>query len=474
MWITNFFLIFEWKTTYDMRNLRLFFILSLLVATQGFAQQAILSSGGDVSVAGYGSMSFSNAQLSIEQTAVATGRISHGVQVPVEIYGARLSGLLRYANTARTPMTNTRINLFANGQLVDTARTDASGAYRFNGVPQGSYQMSATTNKPWGGLGAVNSSDALILKRHFNFLTTLSGINFLAGDINQTSVINGTDALLIHRRYVGADNSFPFGDWAYDFSSTTQLSSGQELQTSNLALVYGDVNGTYTPDINLRQQWLPMDPQGSLLASGASFNWPLYVQQNYELGAVSLDLMLPEGLQVQSIEMGGEASSEDLIFLQEGQQVRIGWYSLEPLRLNAGETLMTLKVKGRGEGLLSMGKYGELADAWAVSYGDFLLSAPRLSSRGSVDAWQAIVHPNPSTSDANLTVNLPSPGLVKFSVTDIQGRLVHQAAQYFVSSGKHQLALSSSTWAEGQYHVLVEFGQEATSTTHHLKFNKIK
>ncbi|MFM7911811.1 MAG: dockerin type I domain-containing protein, partial [Bacteroidota bacterium] len=130
-------------------------------------------------------------------------------------------------------------------------RTDASGAYLFSGIPQGTYQMTATTNKPWGGLGAVNSSDALIMKRHFNVMTTLTGINFLAGDVNGTNIINGTDALLVHRRYVGSDNSFPLGDWAYDLPSSKQINSGQELQESNLALVYGDVNGTYTPDINL-------------------------------------------------------------------------------------------------------------------------------------------------------------------------------------------------------------------------------
>lgn len=457
-----------------MRNLILIAALSLSLATQTLAQQAILSSGGDVSVAGYGSMSYSNAQLSVEQTSVSAGRISHGVQVPVEIYGARLSGLLRYANTARTPMTNTRINLLSNGQLVDTARTDASGAYRFSGIPQGIYQMSASTNKPWGGLGAVNSSDALILKRHFNFLTTLNGINFLAGDINQTSVINGTDALMIHRRYVGADNSFPFGDWAYDFASSTSILTGQEIQNDNLALVYGDVNGTYTPDVNLRQQWLNLENKGSLTASGATVDLPLHVLGNYEIGAVSLDLMLPDGVQVQSIKMGGNATSEDLLFRQVGREVRIGWYSLESLRLGAGETLMTLSLSGQGEGNVAMGKYSELADPWAVSYGDFMLSAPRLTFNNTSNSVQALVYPNPTNSDSRLTLNLPYAGLLKYSVTDIQGRLVFQTEEFVTSAGRHEFPLESNKWSDGQYHIQIEFGEGSNGFTNHLKFNKIK
>lgn len=441
---------------------------------QILGQSAILSSGGDVAIAGYGSMSFSNAQLSVEQTTISIGRISHGVQIPVELYGARLAGLLRYANTARTPMTNTRINLLSNGQLVDTTRTDAAGAYLFSGIPQGTYQMTATTNKPWGGLGAVNSSDALIMKRHFNVMTTLTGINFLAGDINGTSIINGTDALLVHRRYVGADNSFPLGDWVYDLPASKQIISGQELQESNLALVYGDVNGTYIPNINLRQQWINLDNNGTLQASNGVIEWPVYVNGTYDLGAVSLDLQIPEGLRVQGIQMAGGASNTDLIYKQEGRQLRMGWYSLDALQVHAGEPLLVLQLVGHGEGELLMGKYSELADAWAVSYGDFLLSAPRLQNRNATNSWQAMVYPNPTSTNAAVSICLPSSGDLSVSVTDLSGRIVMQSTQFYVSGGTQEINLESAAWAEGQYHVSLNFVNQSQKLSSHLKFNKIK
>ncbi len=444
------------------------------ISLQAIAQSAILSSGGDVAVAGYGSMSFSNAQLSVEQTSISTGRISHGVQIPVEIYGARLAGLLRYANTARTPMTNTRINLLSNGQLVDTTRTDVTGAYLFSGIPQGTYQMTATTNKPWGGLGAVNSSDALIMKRHFNVMTTLTGINFLAGDINGTNIINGTDALLTHRRYVGEDNSFPLGDWAYDLPSNKQINSGQELQESNLALVYGDVNGTYTPDINLRQQWRNLDNKGTLQASNTIIEWPVYAQGAYDLGAVSLDLQIPEGLSVQGIRMGEGASNADLIFKQEGRQLRLGWYSLDAFQVSAVKPLLVLQLTGNGEGELSMGKYSELADAWAVSYGEFMLSAPRLHNRNNPSSWQAVVYPNPTNANTSVSVLLPSSGDLSATVTDLSGRVVSQATYFFATSGTQEINLESAGWAEGQYHVSLNFVNGNQEFSSRLKFNKIK
>jgi hypothetical protein len=459
---------------YVMRKTLYSALFFAVLSVQALAQSAILSSGGDVAIAGYGSMSFSNAQLSVEQTSVSAGRVSYGVQIPVEIYGARLAGLLRYANTARTPMTNTRINLLANGQLVDTARTDVNGAYLFSGIPQGIYQMTATTNKPWGGLGAVNSSDALIMKRHFNVMTTLTGINFRAGDVNGTNIINGTDALLVHRRYVGSDNSFPVGDWAYDLPSSKQINSGQELQESNLALVYGDVNGTYTPDINLRQQWINLDPKGTLQASNGIIEWPVYAQGSYDLGAVSLDLEIPEGLSVQGIRMGGEASNADLIYKQEGRQLRMGWYSLEPFQVRDGEPLLFLQLSGNGEGELSMGKYSELADAWAVSYGDFMLSAPRLQNRNNPSSWQAVVYPNPSNANTSLSVRLPSSGDLSVTITDLSGRVVNQATYFFASNGNQEINLESASWAEGQYHVALNFVSATQEFSTRLKFNKIK
>jgi hypothetical protein len=372
-------------------------------------------------------------------------------------------------------MTKTRINLLTqNGLLVDTSRTDASGAYLFSGIPQGTYQMTASTNKPWGGLGAVNASDALIMKRHFNVMANLTGINFKAGDVNGTGLINGTDALMVHRRYVGEDNSFPVGDWAYDLPASIQIVSGQELQESNLALVYGDVNGTYTPDINLRQQWLRLDNNGTLQSTNGIIEWPVYVQGSYDLGAVSLDLQVPEGLSVQGIRMGGGASNADLIYKQEGRELRLGWYSLDALQLHAGQPLLFLQLSGNGEGELSMGKYSELADAWAVSHGDFMLSAPRLNNRSETSSWHALVYPNPTTANATVSVRLPSSGDLSVSVTDLSGRIVMQASPTFVSGGLQEINLESTAWAEGQYHVALKFVNGHQELSSRLKFNKIK
>ncbi|NBV04310.1 MAG: T9SS C-terminal target domain-containing protein [Cytophagia bacterium] len=121
-----------------------------------------------------------------------------------------------------------------------------------------------------------------------------------------------------------------------------------------------------------------------------------------------------------------------------------------------------------------MGKYSELADAWAVSYGDFMLSAPRLQNRNNSSSWQAVVYPNPTNANAFLSVRLPSSGDLSVTVTDLSGRIVNQAIYFNASSGNQDIVLESTAWAEGQYHVALNFVSSNQEFSTRLKFNKIK
>jgi hypothetical protein len=82
-----------------------------------------------------------------------------------------------------------------------------------------------------------------------------------------------------------------------------------------------------------------------------------------------------------------------------------------------------------------------------------------LPSRG--DAFSAQLQPNPITSEGSLMVNIPSEGMVAFTLYDAAGKLVAQHS-WTLAAGTHQLDLTPilAQVAAGNYNAHVTFGSE--------------
>jgi hypothetical protein len=155
---------------------------------------------------------------------------------------AQISGTLRYDNTQGTPLTNSIIYLRTPGDsIVDSTTTDASGNYLFNGIPFGTYKLTASTSKPLSG---INSADALIDMQHYVGTTTLTGLKLLAGDVNGAGNINSIDALLIMKRFVGLTTTFSVGDWIFE-EPTVEIIDSSTTVVELKGICTGDVNGSY-------------------------------------------------------------------------------------------------------------------------------------------------------------------------------------------------------------------------------------
>jgi hypothetical protein len=177
-----------------------------------------------------------------------------------------ISGSVKYDNTAQTPMTNTTLELRTTGSnsvRVATTNTDSNGDYIFGvnslthysnqPLPTGTYEIRATTIKPWGGVNAV---DALAVARSFTGAAPLSGIRLKASDVNGSNTVNSLDALTMTRRFSGLIASFTAGDWVFASSSGADLIVNWNIQSQSAycdikALSYGDINRSYVPNIAL-------------------------------------------------------------------------------------------------------------------------------------------------------------------------------------------------------------------------------
>jgi hypothetical protein len=156
---------------------------------------------------------------------------------------ADISGVVSYANTPATLLSNVTVKLVQGTNVIDSTITTSAGYYSFSNVPGGTYSIVCSTSKPWGG---VNSTDGLMITHHFVGLTVLSGINLKAGDVNNSSTVNAVDAQLCAKRFVGIINSFDAGNWAFEQPSLT-ISTTLNQTVNIKALCFGDVNGSFIP-----------------------------------------------------------------------------------------------------------------------------------------------------------------------------------------------------------------------------------
>jgi len=328
----------------------------------------------------------------------------------------RITGIVRYDNTAQTPMTNTVVRLLQNQQIIETQTTNANGAFTFSQVANGSYTLGFTTSKPWGG---ITATDALLTARHASLVSLLSGIRLKAADVNNSNSVNTTDALQISRRQTSVIASFTAGDWAFEQLNINVLNDTQQVVVK--ALCVGDVNGSNTPNVNLRTAPLLEKNEHAFVSKSTDgfILYPITTSLSAEVGSVSFEAELPRDWKVVNVEWPNAGHTGTGVFHQTDNIIRISWYDPMGVKLGQGAALITLKVK-------SGGKFGTLEDGmmpdvrfieWSGVQGDLfdelLLRLPSSRLQQSSDVR---VYPQPAAD--RLFIDLPA------SVGQSEGTLI--------------------------------------------------
>lgn len=157
--------------------------------------------------------------------------------------GYSISGKVTYDDTLKPnqPITNILLILNnINGVTIDSTITDLNGDYQFNNLAGSTYYIQTICTKQWGG-GSVN--DALMIMSHFAKIIQLTGLKFMAGDIDGSGSVNATDALYLAQRFVFMISYFPIGDWVFENNTITV--NGGDVVYNFKGLSVGDVNGSY-------------------------------------------------------------------------------------------------------------------------------------------------------------------------------------------------------------------------------------
>jgi hypothetical protein len=449
----------------------LYFMVVLMVPVGVKAQWSAVSSGGEDTLGAY-ILSSSVGELSVDDVSVGGYQIKFGVQQPLnQVWsGARIQGTLRYATSTPVSLSGVGVTLKKNGITVASTLTQSQGGFNLGVVDSGQYSLEFSSPMAWRG---VNATDALVVMRHFAGIQFMSGIRLDAADVNLTGVVNAMNALNINRRVISAITSFPAGDWLYDTRSVSVSPGDVVLSLPIQSLCYGDVNGSYFPLRGSRVSGEPLMAQGVLTDSDVHpYDWPVFTTTEQSIGAITLDFLIPEGVEVLGVEIdrergtevtpdpiNGQTGSGRFLYRREGRMLKVSWFRLTPLKLNAGETLLTLRVVGRTSGMLEVVSGGELADETARPISNVRLSSP---IPGGVN-WHAQLVPNPTTEGSQLVLTLPTSGVLDYVVVDAVGRVVSQGREETSTAGLRRVELMSSQWSAGTYSVRLRWqGIEST------------
>jgi len=379
-----------------------------------------------------------------------------------------LSGRLTYANTQATALVGDTLRLVnTNGQVIASTTTGTDGRFSLENFAAGTYQVRGNANRAWGG---VNATDALEARRIYQGLLNPTPIVALAADVNTSNLVNNTDALMIIRRSNGSLSSFPSGNWQYN-SGSLDFSSGRLLQASVKSLASGDVNASYFGSTSGRLTLPRLLPSNTAvgLEQGQTQRVAVLAGKTMEMGAMSLDLPWPNGLELVSIRanLGENALLHHLV---DGR-LRMGWAAPEGHKVRTGDVLFEMELRAE-EGVevdfsaLTLGSMSEIADPMAQTITDASLVMPRLASKsrlmGELQVW-----PNPARDVLNIQLALES-GIHSYSLEmiDALGRVVKSDYQA-VTAGELRTKLLLDGIPSGTY--LVRLGlKDVSGTTKNL------
>jgi len=373
--------------------------------------------------------------------------------------GADITGYVNYLNVASTIMNNTQVKLIKGSTVVSTTTTDANGYYQFTSLADDTYLIDGASTKPWGG---GNSSDALLIMKHFVGLSTLTGLKLEAADVNADAAVNTADALNVQQRFVGMIPGFNAGDWV--FEKNTVVLVGLNEVNDFAALCFGDVNASYTPPFVKVAPTITLETKGvKEVASFVEFDLPIFVEQDLSLGAISLILEYPADMvDVLGVELKSGAAKE-LIYTANDGELRISYYNLKELKLADNDELLVLKLRAKDLQTntdniipLTLNGRSELADRYATVLNNVKLSAPELVLTSS-EFSLGYNYPNPFNNVTEFEYTLPESGNVNLVVyNSIGDKIAVILDNVSRDAGTYKVQFDGSQLAAGIYMYKIE------------------
>jgi M6 family metalloprotease-like protein len=396
-----------------------------------------------------------------------------------------------YDNGQGQGLKNTAVSLYnAAHQLVKTETTDNSGGVTFTDVASatGYYVLADLSGKQHGG---INATDAFLITKDFINTQPLIGLKDRAGDVDGNGVNNANDALQVANRFVL--NPYVFiQDWLHDNDTTNTFDiTNANVSLTSTVLTFGDVNGSYDVSglANGTKTNIGIFNEGEILAeAGANITVPFYTMNKLEAGAISLVISYPyDVFDIKNVELGGNIAAQNLQYTVIDGRIRLTWFNLEPIELNADEVLINiigevhedLSAAYSWTPTITLGNESELADGNGDVIATVNLTIPTIVLPNQTvlsfgNAFKQIIYPNPATTNTTLEYNLPSDATITIELFDVTGKKIKSLMNAEQTAGIHELALDVARLQNGIYSIqtTVTVGETTSFHTKRLLINK--
>ncbi len=398
-----------------------------------------------------------------------------------------ISGTLKYANNAQTPLNGIIVTLkktSAPSPPVGTWNTSdpgQSGTYQFTGLQPDNYFIELSPAVPqvnvpatlggWKTWGGVNATDYLIEQRHASGITPIPltpAVKRLGGDVivpQPTPTILIVDANAVKTAYsTNSPAGFANQKWLFSASNAVSPATGLTgiiLGSANLtinivAACAGDVDASYQPPSGNKAAQLPnvnVISRGSIAASDEMII-PVSAESSMQMGAISLILDFDAtNFDIIGISMPDQGDG-DPFFVTDNNMLRIGWASLTPVEVLQGETVLNIHARAKGTAskslrfTLNSDPLSEIADAEGVVFKDALLAIAEVDGN-TKDVVS--VYPNPAKDVLNIGYAMQADGTFFTELYSVQGSLVMATSANDKLAGSYTETLNTSKLTPGIY-----------------------
>ena len=412
--------------------------------------------------------------------------------------------MVTYYKTGDPPLNLINVT-YTQGTIVKTAATDINGAYSLSNLAPGNYDVTFSTGKDVGG---INSTDAAQVNYWWAYQTEIEIVRWLAGNVREpippdqnAFKILSNDAGLIQQYFLTQGNPTPafysrWSFWSVDETisanpgedlgdpQVTITGSGPAIAQNFYGLVTGDFNRSFTPgdDGKSGSESLTLNYGQTVEVGEDAFELPLVAAMDMQVGAISLILNFPSDvITVNEVYLSNDQNTP-VLFDVTGNELRISWYSPEPLSLQAGQRLVTLVLEATGSSgepiyfSLASDPLNELADDSfeVISNAALTVDVIKTSALGTggISLSEKLTftnHPNPFIGTTNFVYTIPADGKVLLEVYDIVGNKVMVAVDETQSTGEYLLKVDRNTLQPGVYMATLRLESAGTVMMHTIK-----
>jgi subtilisin-like proprotein convertase family protein len=366
--------------------------------------------------------------------------------------------------------------------------TDEDGFYAFNNVVKGfDYEIGANKNDdPTNG---VSTLDLVLIQRHILGLQLLdSPYKLIAADINSNAAIQVSDLVELRRLILGAiDNflsneSWRFVDASHEFDDPTQpwnyeeIHAIHDLQQDNMsgidfiAVKIGDVNGN--AEVNLSgnnvesrtSETLSLVADNKVVAAGDRLEMPVRSDNFTEVYGYQLTASL-KGLKLVEVRSGVLNVGMDNVATPGTELMTMSWNASEHMTFDQDEVLFTLIFEVTSGGALSdkIKVNSDVTRAESYLGSDMQVGRVVIEFRSSMISEDAGYYlgqnePNPFRDQTQIRYVVPDNGDAKFTIFDINGRLIMTRTEQAVKGENILMLEKSDLNSVGVYYYQMESG----------------